>query len=111
MSNNLERFVFFDTTSTSTESNILGNPNRGEELTVHVSGVGSETASIIFQGKVDFDSEEFINLAAISMSNLKLLSEITQDGIYSIPVNGINQIRAVCTSGVGSVKVYGVLIG
>lgn len=110
MSNNLEKFVFFDSESTSSESSILSNPNRGEEMTVQVSGIGSSTISITFKGMADYKSEEFVNLAAISLSDFKVKSAITEDGIYSVPINGIGQIKAVCTGGVGAVKVYGMLI-
>lgn len=110
MSNNLERFVFFDSESTSSESSVLSNSNKGEEMTVQVSGIGSNTVNILFKGMADYKSEEFVELAAISLSDFKIKSTITEDGIYSIPVNGIGQIKAVCSGGVGTVKVYGMLI-
>jgi len=111
MAKNFENFVFFDSSSLAQESSILYNPVGGTEMTVQVSGLGvGDTCSLKFVGKADADAG-FEDITIVDMDALDTVDTITKNGIYILPLSGIVQIKGICTSGVGTIKVFGILVG
>ena len=105
--NVLNDFVFFDSATSTGESNILHNPNRGSILTLEVQGSG--TFSLTLQGLVNkkIANPSYSTLAAIDISDYSVPDAITKSGIYCFGVDGVNDIKAVISSISGSVTVFG----
>ncbi len=109
MVNNLSKFVFFNEGSTQADSKALPVVN-GESIVVQVSGVES-AAAIKFFGMVDAEAEEWSELAIIDLGDFSIKDTITANSIAVVNCAGFAKVKATCTSGLGSVKVFGMMIG
>lgn len=98
---------FIDDSSEIVTSDILYNPNRGEELTLEVYG-NATGFTLIVEGKIDTDNESTWTQLGWVNSIAETGTNITSNGIYIIPVQQIPSIRvrlsAITT---GSLTAYG----
>ena len=110
---NLKGFKFFDFNSTETISNILSNPNKGETVTIEICDDGSaKSIDLIVEGKSDIEMEtdsQWHQVAAISLTDYSLNTEITKTGIYSVPFSGVSMYRLRSKVPVGNIKVYAIV--
>jgi len=103
---NIANFVFFDENSTSNTSNILSNPSGASAMTLEVYG---SSFNLKAEGRTDFQGEDnWHELGIIGLKDYDILSSITEEGIYTVPMDGISQIRLVNSGSVGSFKAFGV---
>ena len=103
---NIANFVFFDENSTSSTSNVLSNPSSASTMTLEVYG---NSFNLTVEGRADFQGEDnWHELGIIGLKSYDVLSSITEEGIYAIPMDGISQIRLVNSGSVGSFKAFGV---
>ena len=103
---NVANFVFFDENSTSSTSNVLSNPSNASTMTLEVSG---SSFNLKVEGRADFQGEDnWHELGIIGLKDYSVLSSISEEGIYAIPMDGISQIRLINSGSVGSFKAFGV---
>lgn len=117
---NVQVFPFFDSVKNPLSENRTSDSfkNNGyDNMTLEISGTGSGT--IVVQGcvntldangnqKADADCS-WVNLAALSASNLQKIESITEKGIYFIGVGGISRIRVNVTNISGTITIVGAL--
>lgn len=103
---NISNFVFFDENSSSNTSNILSNIGNASSLTLEVYG---DSFSLTVEGRSDFQGgDNWHELGIIGLKDYDVLSAITEEGIYSIPFDGISQIRLISGGAVGGFKAFGI---
>ena len=105
---NLQSFKFFDFNSTDQVSNILGNPNNGEAITIEVSG--ADGVSLVVQGRTDLEETNWFTIGVISMLDYSIAPKITSSGLYMVPFAGISKIRIVSETPVGGFKVFAISV-
>lgn len=112
----LNHFVFFRGETTAIPSvNSLGH-SLGERLVIQVSDA-SESGSykINIEGKTNDElgaSEGWVSLLATNITTNASSVDITADGVYSMTVGGINQIRCnIATITDAEVTVFAKLLG
>lgn len=105
---NLQSFKFFDFKSTEQVSNILGNPNNGEAITIEVSG--ADGVSLVVQGRTDLEETNWFTIGAISLLDYSINAKITKSGLYMVPFAGISKVRIVSETPVGGFKVFAISI-
>ena len=103
---NLKSFKFFDFNSTESVSNILGNPNNGEAITIEVSG--ADGVSLVVQGRTDLEETNWFTLGVINLLDYSIAPKITTSGLYMAPFAGISKIRIVSETPVGGFKVFAI---
>lgn len=106
----LSDFLFFDLGKTDIVSNTLYNTN-GESLILQVSQTGSDAINITIEGKSDIESNTWGLLGCVENSTLSIQNDIKSTGIFTIPISGINYIRANNMGTAGEIKLYGKVIG
>lgn len=98
---------FIDDSSEIVTSDILYNPNRGEELTLEVYG-NATGFTLIVEGKIDANNKNTWTQLGWANTVPETGTNITSNGIYTIPVQKISSIRvrlsAITT---GSLTAYG----
>lgn len=105
---NLQSFKFFDFNSTEQVSNILGNPNNGEAITIEVSG--ADGVSLVVQGRTDLEETNWFTIGVISMLDYSISPKITASGLYMVPFAGVSKIRILSETPVGGFKVFGISV-
>ncbi len=100
----LNNFVFFDSSSTGSESNVMEVLERSEDMTLHVTGNGSVSLKVM--GMADLQDGNWETIAAISLESFGVSQSITSNGIYCVPLRGLTRLKIV-NSGSSGVKVYG----
>lgn len=100
----LKTFVFFDSSSTGSESNVMEVLERSEDMTLHVTGSGSVNLKVM--GKADLQDGDWEDIAVISLESFGVSQSITDTGIYCVPLRGLTRLKIV-NSGASGVKVYG----
>lgn len=103
---NLKSFKFFDFDSTEQVSNILGNPNNGEAITIEVSG--ADGVSLVVQGRTDLEETNWFTLGVINLLDYSITPKITASGLYMVPFAGISRVRVVSETPVGGFKVFAI---
>ena len=103
-------FLFLDSTS-GAASNELRVTEGSEELTLQVELLSGSSCSLTVMGRTDILADAWQPLFAIDLSHLDAVTEIVEDGIYSIPVGGIMGVKIVNGGTVGAVKAYGRILG
>jgi len=98
-------FVFFDSSSTETTSNIFCVGFNVSQIEVQISG---NPSGVQFEGMLDTASGEWTGMAMISVSDFSKSTSVNTKGIYIVPLSGFRLVRAKHTGSAGSVKVYGV---
>lgn len=63
-----------------------------DTLTLDVNGDASGIKMVV-EGKTDINSEQWIIVSGINLSNYDLVSEITNNGLYLYPMSGLSSIR------------------
>ena len=106
---NLAEFVFLDASSASTTSNTFYVPYGADEVVLQVKSSGSPDVTV--QGKTDRENGDFVSMSVINHLGYTLANKITGNGIYSVAVSGIREIRVVSGGAAGSVTVFGAAVG
>ena len=108
--NNLQDFVFFSNATTTGNSNILYNTNYGSQIILEVQGTAATIQIDVF-GIVDMNnSSDWSTLSAIKASTYTIVSQISESGIYIIPVDGVSKIYiSIAAVSGGNVNVFGKL--
>lgn len=104
----LKNFVFFDSSSTASESEVMGSLENAEEMALQVTGSG--TINLTIQAKSDTKNGTWQNLSCVNLNGLKVCNSITSNGIYNVPLTGMAAIK-ILNSGSAGVNVYGRIIG
>lgn len=102
-------FVFFDSESTGTVSNVLIVPNQGEELRLHVTGLGGGV-DLVVEGKTDIVDGSWATLGCISLKDFSIGEAIKAEGEYAVAAGGIQKIRITNNGTAGGVKVFGFVL-
>lgn len=87
-------FLFFEDADTNGVSdNELKIANQGAQAAVSVTGdaVGLQ---LYISGRVDYNTDEYTPLACINASNFNVTEFISGNGVYYIPTDGVNRLRA-----------------
>lgn len=104
---NIANFIFFDENSVDLVSNDFVNPQAGT-IMLQVE---------ILDGTVDLDVEAMIDLnrpttyfpiKAVNLEDLTMSTNITKEGIYMIPFEGIQKIRLISNEAVGGFRAFAV---
>lgn len=101
-------FLFLDSTS-GTYSNELAIIPESEEMTLHVEAL-SGTPNLTIQGKVDAMGD-WQMIGAVKLSDYSVVATIVSDGVYSVPVAGVQRVRIHNSGTAGTIKVYGRITG
>lgn len=101
-------FLFLDDTS-GEYSNELLVTDGSEEMTLHVEAL-SGTPNLTIQGKTDVLGN-WQTIGAIKLSDYSVVSVVSTNGIYSIPVAGVQRIRIHNSGTAGTIKAYGRITG
>lgn len=105
----IKDFYFFKDETEVKDSDAISN-SKGNMLVLRVDS--EATFEIKIQGCVDLETEpnEYNDLAAISMNDLKVHTSITETNVYQIDISGCKKIKAaiVSLSG-GSLTAYGII--
>ena len=102
-------FLFLDENDTSGESNPF-SCGAGKRLALSVEKLESNTTvDITVKGKVDCESTEFYDLAVTGASDLQTAATISDEGIYFVRLDGIQQVIVKNDGTAGEVKVFGTL--
>lgn len=102
-----QNFIFLDSNSTSTTSNVLSNFN-GVSLILEVTGT---VTGVTVQGGANPNTSDWGNLAVIDNSSLSVITTgITVTGTYLIPISGLSRIRVINSGTAGEVTVFGRVI-
>lgn len=102
-------YLFFDAINTSMESNSLLNTYGGSQLVLQVEG-DATSFSLEVQGIVDDSTKVYRPLAIISNTDFAVSNVISKKGIYTIGVDGINEIKLNLSSiSGGALTVFGKL--
>lgn len=104
----LSGFLFLDENDTTGESNAF-SCGAGKRLALSVEKLESTTIDITVKGKVDGESDTFFDLAVTDASDLSTAASISDEGIYFVKLNGIQQVMVKNDGTAGEVKVFGVL--
>lgn len=105
----LQNFKFFESSAAPQTSNVLVNSYNGSELTLQVSGTATSLAIKVFT-KADQQNGEFVETQVIGLApEMDLFDEITKNGIYSVGVTGIREIKLELVSSNGDVSVFGTI--
>lgn len=92
--NVLSNFVFFENADGNAISdNEMMIINRSSQLIVQVSG-GAVGLTLEIQGYSDCKANTWQSLACINLADFNVTSSIGGDGIYAIPVDGVQRVRA-----------------
>lgn len=92
--NILYDFLFFEDADTNSVSdNELRIANVGSQAAVCVTGnpVGLQ---LYISGRVNYNVDEYTPLACINASNFNVTEFISEAGVYYIPTDGVNRLRA-----------------
>lgn len=109
---NLAYFKFFDFDSTDTISSAFVNPNKGDSITLEVRSNGSADFDLVIEGKCDtVDSDGWFPISPFKLDGFKLLSNITEEGLYCFTLEGITKVRLVNNGTPGGFKAFGVSTG
>lgn len=107
----LNNWIFFDEKSTETTSNYLVNPSNISALTLQVNDLGGSEINLSVEGMNDLNKpDDYYPIKVICLEDFKAYSTITKAGIYMIPFAGIQRIRMISNSGVGTFKAYAIAI-
>lgn len=101
-------FLFLDSTS-GTYSNELAIIPESEEMTLHVEAL-SGTPNLTIQGKTDALGN-WQTIGAVKLSDYSVVSAVSANGIYSIPVAGVQRVRIHNSGTAGTIKAYGRITG
>lgn len=101
-----DNFLFIDKATEALTSNQLKNKS-SDNLTIQVSGTFT-SAEFNVQGKTDINSNEWVNLSVVNVSDYSVVSNVTKKGIYTLSVEGFSFLRVNLTavSG-GNITVFG----
>lgn len=103
----LQSFIFFENADGNAVSNELGSPNRSSQLILQVSG-GAVGLTMEVQGVTDTNHGDFQSLAVINLNQLSKATNITGDGIYAVPMDGVSRVRCeIKAINGGTVTAYG----
>lgn len=86
----LKEFLFLDETS-GPLSNPCSIPREASDLVLQVQQLNDQSYTLLILGLLDKESEP-IPIAAVNMSDLSVVTNITTDGIYSASVAGMKMI-------------------
>lgn len=104
----LSDFVLFDSNSQDIVSNEWRMPPEATQITIQATGLQDK---LRVQGIVDEVGGDWIDLAAINLTDFSVSAEITTDGAYAVGVSGIKSIITKYGGDAGTIKVYGVCEG
>ena len=106
----LQNFKFFENTVSPAESNVLTNSSNGETMVLQVSG---NSASMVLKvlTRADTENADFEETPVIGKAPVvDLFDEITTNGIYSIGVAGVKEIKLQLVSSSGDVNVFATVV-
>lgn len=98
--------LFFNNTTTTGDSEYLIN-NKANVLSLQVFGEAT-SFSISVLGLIDIDSDDFVPLTGINLSDFSLASNISKNGIYEYDISGIRLIKLNLASTNANISVKGV---
>jgi hypothetical protein len=105
--NVLQNFKFLDNATTTGESNILYNANKGGLMALQIDG-DATTFSLSVKGLVNNEEVNLYDLAIIKTSDFTITNSITAKGIYNIIIDGVSEIKVVVNSvSGGGVNAFG----
>ena len=87
-------YIFKDLSHTETKE--ISNVN-GELLVIQVTG-NAVNKSIQILGISDLESEEFVKLQSINMTDFSITNDIVNNGLYQIDISAVRKIRIVIES-------------
>lgn len=108
--NILKDFQFFTNASTTIDSSICYILNNASTLVIEVTSSTTPTFTVQAKGIVNNSNSTYTILESVNMSTNDVSSTISQVGIYTIPIDGLSNVKISITaiSG-GSISIYGKL--
>lgn len=100
--------LYFLEDATSTGDSIEVSNTKGSILVLQVKCSSNFEFSI--QGSLDANGENYVNIAAINMSDLSVATSISAEGVYQADVSGLRKVKlSVSNIGSGALTVYGII--
>ena len=106
----LQNFLFLDESDTGGVSNTL-NCTGAKQLTLSVEADAGASVNLEVQGSVDFESDEWFALGAISLVDYEPYEAIEDTGIYAFVIDGIGRVRVQNNGTAGNCVVFGRITG
>lgn len=103
-------FLFLNAKSGG-ESKVLRVTEGSADMTLQVELLSGSSCNLTVLGQTDILANEWEPIFAVDLTHLDAVTEITQEGIYSIPVGGIMGVKIVNSGTAGAVKAYGRILG
>lgn len=104
----LQGFLFLDENDTTGRSSGLICSN-ARQLTLSVEKASGATIDLEVQGLVDMKSINGYPLGVVNASDLSTATSISDEGIYYVPLDGINGVCVVNNETPGNCIVFGTL--
>ena len=102
----LQNFLFLDESDTTGESNVL-NCTNARQLTLSVEPASGATINLTVKGQLDFNSDEFFEMGAISLADYEVYNPITDGGVYAFVLDGVGKVKVVNDGTAGNCTVFG----
>lgn len=93
----LKNFQFFDSQDPKSESGICENTNcAADSATIEVANVAGASPKITAWCLV---ARDYFPVSVFSISDFSVVSEITEEGIYQIPLSGVLKVKLMNAGG------------
>lgn len=102
----LQNFLFLDESDTTGESNVLTCTN-ARQLTLSVEPADGATINLTVKGQLDFNSDEYFDLGAISLADYEVYNPIDNGGVYAFILDGVGRVKVVNEGTPGNCTVFG----
>lgn len=102
----LQNFLFLDESDTTGESNVLTCTN-ARQLTLSVEPAEGATINLTVKGQLDFNSDEYFDLGAISLADYEVYNPIDNGGVYAFILDGVGRVKVINEGTAGNCTVFG----
>ena len=105
----LQSFKFFEESNAPVESNILSNI-KGEEMIIQAGSIAGAFKINVYT-RTDIENGNFVKTQVIGKSpTMGLFNEITAEGIYSLGIAGVREVKLELVSG-SLVNAFATIVG
>jgi len=100
--------LYFLEDATSTGDSIEVGNTKGSILVLQVKCDSAFEFSI--QGSLDVNGDNYIDIAAINMSDLSVVTSVSAEGVYQADISGLRKVKlSVSNIGSEALTVYGII--